>query len=786
MTTPRGMRAKSIGHYMLGKTIGEGTFGKVKLGTHILTGEKVAVKILEKERIVDVADVERVAREIHILKLVQHPHIIQLYEIIETPRQLYLIMEYCSGGELFDHIVANGRVREREACKFFHQILAGVELIHKVKVVHRDLKPENLLLDDRRDIKIVDFGLSNTFEDGQLLKTACGSPCYAAPEMIAGHRYKPSCCDIWSCGVILFALVCGYLPFEDQNTAALYRKILNADYQAPRFISDTVRDLVVRMLTIDPERRITVPRIRAHAWYRQIPEASRRPEGDRGEIALEQEVLEQLDRFGFPREYAVKCLQMSKHNHVTTTYFLLLEKWRRGGGQPQALEAPVVFDGMSNAMEEMDAFTGAASSGGGMGELEMLVDRASREMLTEAELTADVQGDFTGLDPQLYPAADADCAAGGSPVPALDLPSGSGRGNTTRSAFGRADRGDSLRRSQASGEALPAPRRPPLAGGGPGPRLSARAAAATGRAEGPATPRAATGTAGASTGPLPTPRRRSPVQQASSMPTPRGPMPAPMAPAHGHTPRHSAASAMPGMPGVAGMPGYRSSLPGGAPLSAREQPTSRPGTSQSVAPPARPSGPATARVNEARRRHFSAAESPNSARGTRPASGSLAAAAAAPTSARGVANVYGAAPAWAAPRPPAAVAAYAASIRAASASPDVGCPTYDGGPMPLSAREAQDEEMRTCRGAFNVSCTSSKSPKQILQEVSRALGLNRVAFKQASPFLVKCQKQGFRFEMEIAHLDHLESMYVVRFRRAAGELAAYRELCSKILAEMNI
>merc|ERR1719183_1144908 len=299
MAAPKKMRAKSIGHYILGKTIGEGTFGKVKLGTHILTGEKVAVKILEKERIVDVADVQRVAREIHILKLLQHPHVIQLYEIIETPRQLYLIMEYCSGGELFDHIVASGRVREREACRFFQQIIAGVEQIHRVNVVHRDLKPENLLLDDNRNIKIVDFGLSNTFQDGQLLKTACGSPCYAAPEMIAGQRYVPSLCDLWSSGVILFALVCGYLPFEDQNTAALYRKILNADYQAPKFISESVRDLITRLLTTDPEQRYTVPRVRAHPWYRQISEASSRGDGERGERLLEEDVLEQLDRFGF-------------------------------------------------------------------------------------------------------------------------------------------------------------------------------------------------------------------------------------------------------------------------------------------------------------------------------------------------------------------------------------------------------------------------------------------------------------------------------------------------------
>jgi 5'-AMP-activated protein kinase catalytic alpha subunit len=162
---------------------------------------------LEKEKIADVSDVERVAREIHILKIIRHHHLIQLYEIIETSKQLYLIMEYAEGGELFDYIVTRKRLKEKEACKFLQQILSGIEYIHKLRIVHRDLKPENLLLDKNKNIKIVDFGLSNTYKAGSTLKTACGSPCYAAPEMIAGKRYHGITVDIWSCGVILFAMV---------------------------------------------------------------------------------------------------------------------------------------------------------------------------------------------------------------------------------------------------------------------------------------------------------------------------------------------------------------------------------------------------------------------------------------------------------------------------------------------------------------------------------------------------------------------------------------------------
>eukprot|EP00401_Gymnodinium_catenatum_P040193 CAMPEP_0117608500 /NCGR_PEP_ID=MMETSP0784-20121206/80840_1 /TAXON_ID=39447 /ORGANISM="" /LENGTH=416 /DNA_ID=CAMNT_0005411775 /DNA_START=1 /DNA_END=1248 /DNA_ORIENTATION=- len=314
---------KSIGHYILGKTIGEGTFGKVKLGTHIATGEKVAVKILERERIKEVADVERVAREIHILKIIQHPHIIKLYEVIETPEQLFLIMEYCSGGELF------GPSPGAERLPIFSPDRSALEQIHKINIVHRDLKPENLLLDEHRNIKIVDFGLSNMFKDGQLLKTACGSPCYAAPEMIAGHLYVPARCDVWSCGVIVFALICGFLPFEDQNTSALYRKILNAEYQTPRFISQQARSLINAMLTTDPVKRITLPEIRQHAWYLQIPNAASRWEGVTVSRQLELEVLNELEQIGLSRDHVRECLRTNKHNFATTAYYLLVERERR-------------------------------------------------------------------------------------------------------------------------------------------------------------------------------------------------------------------------------------------------------------------------------------------------------------------------------------------------------------------------------------------------------------------------------------------------------------------------
>eukprot|EP00930_Biecheleria_cincta_P039584 TRINITY_DN2719_c2_g3_i3.p1 TRINITY_DN2719_c2_g3~~TRINITY_DN2719_c2_g3_i3.p1 ORF type:complete len:765 (+),score=108.40 TRINITY_DN2719_c2_g3_i3:436-2730(+) len=239
-------------------------------------------------------------------------------------------MEYASGGELFDYIVQSHRVPEPEACRFFHQIIAGVEKIHAMNVVHRDLKPENLLLDEHKCIKIVDFGLSNRFRDNQKLKTACGSPCYAPPEMVAGHSYVPQPCDLWSCGVILFAMVCGYLPFEDDNTSALYKKILAANYTAPDFISSRAKNLIAGLLTIDPTQRLNIAGVRKHPWYQQIPDAGLRPRDLLpGQLGLDEDVLLELKRHGFPREYAVNCLQQNKHNNVTTTYYLLAAKRKR-------------------------------------------------------------------------------------------------------------------------------------------------------------------------------------------------------------------------------------------------------------------------------------------------------------------------------------------------------------------------------------------------------------------------------------------------------------------------
>ena len=243
-------------------------------------------------------------------------------------------MEYASNGELFDYIVSQTRIKEQEACKIFQQVIAGIEYIHKLNVVHRDLKPENLLLDHNHQIKIVDFGLSNTYKDKELLKTACGSPCYAAPEMIEGKEYNGLKVDIWSTGVILFAMICGYLPFEDPNTRKLYKKIMKGVYQSPKYISDSAKDLIEKVLKTNPDERYSIEDIRAHEWFNQVSQ-SISPGILVGyqNIMVDKMILNKLQEFNVDVEHTRKCIEANNHNSLTTGYYLLLKKYVKDGGK---------------------------------------------------------------------------------------------------------------------------------------------------------------------------------------------------------------------------------------------------------------------------------------------------------------------------------------------------------------------------------------------------------------------------------------------------------------------
>mmetsp|Transcript_4722 Transcript_4722/g.9611 ORF Transcript_4722/g.9611 Transcript_4722/m.9611 type:complete len:490 (-) Transcript_4722:61-1530(-) len=319
-------------NYRMGKTLGIGSFGKVKVAEHVLTGHKVAIKILNRRKIKAMDMDEKVRREIKILRLFMHPHIIRLYEVVETPTDIFVVMEYVKSGELFDYIVEKGRLGEAEALRFFQQIVSGVEYAHRNMVVHRDLKPENLLLDSRLNVKIADFGLSNVMRDGHFLKTSCGSPNYAAPEVISGRLYSGPEVDVWSCGVILYALLCGSLPFDDENIPNLFKKIKGAIYTLPSHLSAGARDLIPRMLFVDPLKRITIPEIRQHGWFSlHLPRYLAVPPPDTVTQAqkLDTETLEAVVKTGFDRQMVMDSLRQRLHNKATVAYYLILDNHRR-------------------------------------------------------------------------------------------------------------------------------------------------------------------------------------------------------------------------------------------------------------------------------------------------------------------------------------------------------------------------------------------------------------------------------------------------------------------------
>ncbi|GMQ10813.1 hypothetical protein CsSME_00053670 [Camellia sinensis var. sinensis] len=315
-------------NYRLGKTLGHGSFGKVKIAEHLLTGYKVAIKILNRRKMKSPEMEEKVRREIKICRLFVHPHIIRLYEVIETPTDIYVVMEYVKSGELFDYIVEKGRLQEDEARSFFQQIISGVEYCHRNMVVHRDLKPENLLLDSRGNVKIADFGLSNVMRDGHFLKTSCGSPNYAAPEVVSGKLYAGPEIDVWSCGVILYALLCGTLPFDDENIPNLFKKIKAGIYTLPSHLSPGARNLIPRMLVVDPMKRISIPEIRQHYWFKtHLPRYLAVPPPDPVQLIkkIDEDVLQEVLKMGLDKNHLVESLRNRIQNDATVAYYLLFD-----------------------------------------------------------------------------------------------------------------------------------------------------------------------------------------------------------------------------------------------------------------------------------------------------------------------------------------------------------------------------------------------------------------------------------------------------------------------------
>ena len=325
---------KQIGEYLLLSTIGRGTFSKVKLGLHIPTKQKVAIKILDKEKINDDSDIERIRREIHILSILRHPNIVQLYETITNDNNIYIIMEYVEGKDLFQYIYSVHHLTEFKASQLFRQLISCLEYIHKLGIVHRDIKPENILLNKNKNfLKLVDFGLSNTYEKDELIKTACGSPCYAAPEMISGKDYEGFYSDLWSCGVVLYCMLVGKLPFDDEDIKKLYHNIKIANYYMPNFLSINAQDLLRKILVTNPKRRIKLEELKRHPFF-LMSEKTPMLKGifvDNDEIEVDDEIVEKMREKYFNNDedcninydIIVQNVKNNLHNKITTIYNLL-------------------------------------------------------------------------------------------------------------------------------------------------------------------------------------------------------------------------------------------------------------------------------------------------------------------------------------------------------------------------------------------------------------------------------------------------------------------------------
>ncbi|KAH1018385.1 hypothetical protein HUJ05_006171 [Dendroctonus ponderosae] len=378
-----------VGPYRLEKTLGKGQTGLVKLGVQCVTGKKVAIKIINREKLSE-SVLMKVEREIAIMKLIDHPHVLGLADVYENKKYLYLVLEHVSGGELFDYLVKKGRLTPKEARRFFRQIISALDFCHSHSICHRDLKPENLLLDEKNNIKIADFGMASLQPMGSMLETSCGSPHYACPEVIRGEKYDGRKADVWSCGVILYALLVGALPFDDDNLRQLLEKVKRGVFHIPHFVPPDCQSLLRGMIEVHPEKRLTLQQrgpidvkltIPMHKLGRRdnnvhafmmaftygasytfhdmalkendLCDINKHPwvtAGGKGELELEQPMMEVVQTHVLPsieavdpdvlqaicslgcfkeKEKLIQHLLSPSHNTEKVIYFLLLERKRR-------------------------------------------------------------------------------------------------------------------------------------------------------------------------------------------------------------------------------------------------------------------------------------------------------------------------------------------------------------------------------------------------------------------------------------------------------------------------
>ncbi|XP_068267648.1 SNF-related serine/threonine-protein kinase-like isoform X2 [Nyctibius grandis] len=366
---------KIAGLYDLERTLGKGHFAVVKLARHVFTGQRVAVKVIDKSKLAGEA-AGQLLQEVRCMKLVQHPNVVRLYEVIDTHTKLYLILELGDGGDMFDHIMRHeGGLAEAQAKHYFAQIVHAISYCHKLHVVHRDLKPENVVFfQEQGVVKLTDFGFSNRFQPGKMLTTSCGSLAYSAPEILLGDEYDAPAVDIWSLGVILYMLVCGHPPFQEANDSETLTMIMDCRYTVPPHVSPQCADLISRMLQRDPKQRASVEQIEGHAWLRGVdPSPASRcllPLTSHKRVSEEEhEIILQAMTCGniADRDAIQEALEADRYNHITATYFLLAERMLREKQEKQGHSLSLVYNLAKEVQSRTnlpDTFSPAGSTDG--------------------------------------------------------------------------------------------------------------------------------------------------------------------------------------------------------------------------------------------------------------------------------------------------------------------------------------------------------------------------------------------------------------------------------------
>lgn len=407
-----------VGYYELEKTIGKGNFAVVKMATHVVTKSKVAIKIIDKTKLNE-ENLAKIFREVHIMKKLRHPHIIRLYQVMETEKMIYLVTEYAPGGEIFDHLVRNGRMVEPEARRVFRQIVYAVRYLHQQRVVHRDLKAENLLLDADNNIKLADFGFSNEYTPGVPLSTWCGSPPYAAPEIFEGKHYDGPRADIWSLGVVLYVLVCGALPFDGPTMQLLRSVVIAGKFRIPYFMSADCEKLIRHMLVVEPERRLSISQILLHPWMcgdNAKESKSGRTSPEISPPQINQLVIESMLRLpGLSHDTLLQSVQGNAFDHVSAIYNLLADRLETAMTSLPTIQS-IPVDYVSDDAHQLEKF----------GETEAEVDERSNLQLPVGTPDHAIRrhtvgpGDTSYQPPTLYPYS-FNCPSGFSPSQLLPI-----------------------------------------------------------------------------------------------------------------------------------------------------------------------------------------------------------------------------------------------------------------------------------------------------------------------------------------------------------------------------